>query len=142
MSAPTLYFTAYAHRAIPRRLRLGRWLWEVRDGATGPTLASGHTLTEWGAYRRRNKVAAGCQLRHHIVDISHPPLHPLAAAEVDAIAAGLAAEGVRVRAWLDADSGVHLAPLGPCETWREVRALSAFRCATDARLAWHRTVAR
>lgn len=63
MTRPPIYVTAYAHSPIPRRIDLGHWHWEVRDGATGPVLTGGTTHTRWGAMRHRERARGACKRR-------------------------------------------------------------------------------
>lgn len=58
--SPILY-TGCPVSPMPRRVRFGRWRWEIRDTATGPLLAEGTTRTRAGAMRRREKARARCE---------------------------------------------------------------------------------
>lgn len=64
------------------------------------------------------------------------PLTPHAASR---IAAALARDGIDVLP--EVGPVVHVTALAPTSTPQEVAALTAFRAATDARLAWHPAVA-
>lgn len=138
---PPLLYTDYPHSPMPRRLHFGRWHWEIRDAATGPILAEGDTRTRRGAMRQREKSRVRCVRRHHIVNISHPPLHPLTAAEVASVAFDLAAEGVPVEPVV-VHGEVELCPLAELDTWQRVAALRAVIRRTDAPVHWRRAVVR
>lgn len=59
---PPIYYRDTQFSARPTGSLLTRWRWEIRDGgAEGPPLAAGTTLTQWGAYRQRERARARCK---------------------------------------------------------------------------------
>lgn len=72
----------------------------------------------------------------HVRDVVTRPLSPIQAAR---IAEDLAGQGICVL--VETGPVVHVTALWPTSTKQEVAALTAFRDATDARLAWHPAVA-
>lgn len=138
MKRAPIYYTDWPSQAY-RMIRLGRWAWTVRDGATGPIIAAGETRTEWGAHRRMLRAVAAMERRRHIVDIARPPLHPLTPAEASALTARLGAEGIDVL--IEAGPVVHVTELLPLTTEQEVRMLYAVAAVTDARLVRHKAEA-
>lgn len=138
---PPLLYTDCAYRNLPRKVAVLRWAWSIRDGATGPLLAEGTARTARAAQRHLDRAYGRCVRRRHVVDIGHPPLHPLTYAEADAIERGLAAEGIRIMLRGD-EREVALCPLAELDTWQKAAALHAVVRATDVPVHWGRAVAR
>lgn len=86
-------YRAFLHTPEPRRLRLGRWVWEVGDGYL-TTLADGTTCTRWGAYRARDRFAGTCRSQ------TEAALEALRAV-IGEVVARLHAEGIDVEAGVD-----------------------------------------
>src|SRR6478736_2262016 len=61
MKREPIYFAAFPHTPMPRRVRPGCWHWQITDGMTGPTLAEGTALTERAALRRRIHAELRCR---------------------------------------------------------------------------------
>lgn len=137
MTAPIRY-TKFPSPAC-RRVRLGRWTWAVTDGLGGPVLTGGTTRTERGAHRRIGQALSCCERQERPAPET-PVLHPLSPVEAEAIKERLAADGIPVT--IRVGDWVHLYPAGPVDTEGEVRALAAVKAVTDARVDWHRAVAR
>lgn len=133
MSAGTLYYTAFESPHCRRDGLL--WRWSITDGYTGPTLISGTALTEWRANVKLGRALQRCKRRQHVVDISHPPLHPLSVVEQAAVIKDLRAEGVRVYVKRDGETVV-LCPLTELSTWERVHAMAVVKRRTDAPVRW------
>lgn len=115
MKRPPIYYTAFAHTPMPRRIRLGRWSWQITDGMTGPVLATGTAPTERAALRRRIHTELRCRPEQE---------------RLDAICRELLADGIEVRARYDERHRVCVRPCCEVSTRDEVRALGAFLAIT------------
>lgn len=115
-----------AHRVRPLR-----WNWAITDGLTGPVLASGHTLSEWGALRKIERALPRCVQR-----VNCAALHPLTRTEATQICACLADAGIRITIRLSDTVDIY----GPVSTEQEVTALVAVLARTDAPVHYHAVV--
>ena len=61
MKRQRIFYVGTPTTPMPRRVRRGRWEWEITDGQTGEVLASGHTWTEGGALRARLRAEVDCE---------------------------------------------------------------------------------
>lgn len=89
----TPIYRTFLHTPEPRRLRPGRWTWEVGDGYLA-TLGAGIACTRWGAYRARDRFAGTCRSQ------TEAALGVLRAA-LGEVVARLHTEGIDVEARLD-----------------------------------------
>lgn len=72
MTGP-IYVTSVAVSPMPRRLHLGRWHWEIRDGGpNGRLLAEGHAWRKRRAIDQREKARARCKRRYAHVQPRQP----------------------------------------------------------------------
>jgi hypothetical protein len=120
-----------------RRVRLGRWSWEIRDSMTGPVLTSGHTLTEWGARRRIERAVRRCVCIAGVHRCDLPVRHKLTADETKALNVLLAADKVPVTVRQDGPDGeVVLWPALALDSRQMAHTLRLTTRATDAQVRW------
>jgi hypothetical protein len=113
-----------------RRIHLGRWVWAITDGLTGPAIISGRAISEWGALRKIERAVGRCEQR-----VDCDARHPLTRSEALQICACLAVEGIRITIKLS--EAVDVYAVGPVDTRQEVAALGAVLARTDAPVRWH-----
>lgn len=114
---PPIYYTAFAHTPMPRRIRLGRWSWQITDGMTGPVIATGTAPTERAALRRRIHTELRCRPEQE---------------RLDAICRDLLAEGLPVAAHYDARHRVCVTPACACSDVDHRRVMRAFLAIASA----------
>lgn len=132
-----IYYTRFESPSY-NRAHLGRWEWVIRDGMTGPVLASGHTLTERGAQRAIERVTRRCVCIAGVHRCDRPVLHPLGAMEAYYLTCQLDLDGVPVTVRVDgpADGTVILWPALALTPRQEAHTLHVVRRATDAPVRW------
>jgi hypothetical protein len=135
VTAP-LYYVAYPCTPMPRKLRLGRWTWTIRDGATGPVLASGTAWTERGALHCRDRAAARAVPITGVCRDDRPVLHPLGPVEAYRLTCRLELDDVPVTVKVDGPGTVVLWPAVALTTKQEVHAMHVVLDATDAPVRW------
>jgi hypothetical protein len=138
---PPLLYSDAPVSPMPGRRGLFSWHWQIRDASTGPVLAEGAARTRRGAMRQRKKARARCVRRRYVVNIEHPPLHPLTYEEAEAIQHDLREEGIRITLRFDPRE-VLVCPLADLSTWQKAAALHAVLRCTDVPVHWGRAVAR
>lgn len=136
MSARPIY--CYRHGAPGyRRIRPLRWAWTIRDGATGPVLAKGTTLTERGAHRAIERAVRRCVCVAGTCRVDRPVLRPLDRMAAHSITDRLQRDEIPVTVRVDGPDGVVvLWPALALSTEQEVRALTAVLDRTDAPVRW------
>jgi hypothetical protein len=117
MKRPPIYYAAFPHTPMPRRIRFGRWEWQITDGMTGPVLASGTAPTRGAALRRRIHAELRCRSEQE---------------RLDAICAELHEQGIDVEAHYDKAHRVCVRPCCDVSTRDETRALAQFLAITSA----------
>ena len=134
MKRPTIYLR---HAEAPgyRQIHLGSWAWWVRDSATGPIVAEGHTLTEWGAQRAIEAAVRRCVCIAGDCRADRPVLHPLTDEEIVWINVALDLAGLPVSIERCGDAVV-VTSRRELTTDEEVRALGTVLPRTDAPVRW------
>lgn len=96
-----------------RQIRAFRWQWTVRDGMTGPVLATGHTLTAWGARRRIEHVTRRCVCIDGVCRCDNPVLKPLTAMDAYALSDRLQRDGIPVTVRIAGPDDAQIVQLWP-----------------------------
>jgi hypothetical protein len=136
MTAQPIYLQTFESPGY-RRTGTFRWTWEIRDSMTGPVLASGHTLTGWGAQRRIARAVRRCVCIAGVHRCDLPVRHPLTAAEAERLTAQLRYDNVPVTVRLDGPPGlVLLWPALTLTSRQQAHTLVTVRRATDAPVRW------
>jgi hypothetical protein len=135
MSRPKPIYIQHAESPGYRQLHIGSWAWWVRDSATGPIVAQGHTLTEWGAQRAIERVARRCVCVAGTCRNDRPVQHPLTRQEIGWINAVLDLAGIPVEVTLSG-TAVVMTPSRELTTEQEVRTLRTVLPKTDAPVRW------
>ncbi|WP_328465466.1 hypothetical protein OHA21_43660 [Actinoplanes sp. NBC_00393] len=120
------------------RTRFGRWKWTVRDGMTGPVLATGHTLTERGARRAIERIAERCVCVAGVCRCDRPVLRPLGRMAAYALTERLQRDDVPVTVRVDGPEGapVVLWPALALTPRQEAHTLRLVLDRTDAPVRW------
>lgn len=119
-----------------RRIRPFWWLWQIRDSHTGPILAQGHALTEWGAKRRIEQAVRRCVCVAGTCRCDRPVLRPLPPADARALTETLQADGVPVTVRVDGPEQVVLWPALALTPEQEAHTLHVVCDRTDAQVRW------
>lgn len=128
----------YRHGApFYRQVRPWRWVWQVRDGMTGPVLAEGRTLTERGAHRAIERVLRRCVCVEGVCRVDLPVRHALTASEATCLSSRLERDGVPVTVRVDGPDGeVILWPALALTSRQMAHTLVTVRRETDAPVHW------
>lgn len=139
MTAEPIYYTAFTSPGR-RRIRLGRWEWEIRDGFGGmKVLASGTARTEWGADRSIEKALDRCVCVTGVCrdqPADKPVLRPLGRMEAYALSDRLQRDGVPVTVQVPVDNLVVLWPALQLDAQQQAHTLNLVVEATDAPVRW------
>lgn len=138
MKRRPIYYCRYESPAY-RRIRPLRWRWELRDGPTGPVIASGHTLTETGAHRAITRAARRCVCVTGDIRCDRPVLRPLDAMAAYRLTQRLQREDVPVTVRVDGPDSARTVVLWPAlalTSEQEAHTLHVVLAGTDAPVRW------